>query len=292
MKSLISVVCFGLIVLGGPEGASAQEEEGCYPPCREGYTCHPVRHECVSSCNPPCRSGYVCDADRSECVSPCNPPCGPGESCSDSGECITEFAVERVAAPPPSAALPPIKEVGDRRFRLGILGRFGFGGSWTLENDVSKLLADGPGATLGFDLRFEKPPAKYVTLGVVLGNYWILPAILGEREYALDISPFVKPRYPFKAGSKEAEVYLFMQIGGSMIVLNSNNYTGTSLDNYLGGGFNFAIAPGFQIFVSSNVAVLFEIGYSYSWFGIPDDFYPWTLTLGQATIRTGIVRAF
>jgi hypothetical protein len=292
MKSLISVVCFGLIVLGGPEGASAQEEEGCYPPCREGYTCHPVRHECVSSCNPPCRSGYVCDADRGECVSPCNPPCGPGESCSDSGECITEFAVERVAAPPPSAARPPIKEVGDRRFRLGILGRFGFGGSWVLSDEFGNSAELAPGATLGLDLRFEKPPAKYVSLGVVLGNYWILPEAGRERDYALDVSMLVKPRYPFKAGKREAEAYLFMQFGGSMILLNSANWDINDF-NSIGGGFNFAVGPGFQIFVSDNLAVLFEIDYSYSWFGLSTVFDTTeTLTLGQATIRTGIVRAF
>jgi hypothetical protein len=196
-----------------------------------------------------------------------------------------------VAAPPPAAALPPIKEVGDRRFRLGIVGRFGFGGSWVLSDEFGDSLDLAPGATLGFDLRFEKPPAKYVSLGVVLGNYWILPDPLLERDYALDVSMLVKPRYPFKAGKREAEAYLFMQFGGSMILLNSTNW-GSDF-NSIGGGFNFAVGPGFQIFVSDNLAVLFEVGYSYSWFSITTVFdEAGILTLGQATLRVGIARAF
>ena len=94
-----------------------------------------------------------------------------------------------------------------------LLGRFGLGG--TLKNKFEDSFGGGgqmtadfePEATLGFELRLEKPLAKYVTAGALLSNYWYdIKGIEGfDRQYALDIAPFVKPRYPFLAGSKEEE---------------------------------------------------------------------------------------
>lgn len=213
-------------------------------------------------------------------------------------------AAEATAAPTATAAaVPPEERVGDRRFRLGLLGRFGFGGSFKLADEFSTVdLADflNKGATLGFDIRFEWAPGKFVTAGLVLGNYWLLVDTEANRDYALDVSPFVKPRYPFKAGKKEAEAYLFMHFGGSMIVLDSQwdqlaGAGGVGL-NSIGGGFNFTVAPGFQIFVSDSAIVIFEIGYSWSRFyiGASDGFTSTSinLTAGAATMRVGIARAF
>jgi hypothetical protein len=97
----------------------------------------------------------------------------------------------------------------------------------------------------------------------------------------------VKPRYPFKLGSKEAEFYLIMQVGGTLGVLNPENWI---LDNYIVGGFNFGVAPGFQVFVGSGVALIFEIGYAYTWLKVGD--LNAVVTFGQPTFRIGFARAF
>lgn len=194
-------------------------------------------------------------------------------------------------APSASADSKPTQAVGDLRFRLVLLGRFGLGG--TLRNKLEDPFGSGlqvsvdfePEATLGFDLRFEKPVAKYVTAGALLSNYWYSIKDIEDfgRQYALDIAPFVKPRYVFMAGSKEAELYVLLSFGGSLTKLD--------FDDEVYGGFNFGLSPGFQVFVASGFALVFEVGYAFSWFkvgGLADERF----TLGQAAIRVGFAAAF
>jgi hypothetical protein len=57
------------------------------------------------------------------------------------------------------------------------------------------------------------------------------------------------------------------------------------------GGFNFGVGPGFQVFVARSVALVFEVGYSYSWFKLSDDFVK-SSRVGQATPRFGFAFAF
>jgi len=285
MEKRILILCIGLLALvpslvakaqGGEELGSDGEEQtvaveqgdGCFPPCRSGYLCHPLKQECVQLCNPPCASG---------------------ETCTEEGECVA-------TGPPMTLAdSPSAAEAGDLRFRLVLLGRFGLGGK--LKNKFDDQFAGGrttaefgPEATLGFDLRFEKPAGKHVTAGALLSNYWWrLEGI--DRQYALDISPFVKPRYPFRAGSKEAEVYLLLSFGGSLTVVEFVDPSGFESTKEVYGGFNTGFAPGFQIFVSSSLALIFEVGYAFSWFKIGGSGNE-ILTLGQATIRLGFAVAF
>jgi hypothetical protein len=201
----------------------------------------------------------------------------------------------------------PGSENGDRRFRFVVLGRFGFGGTSRVNltepldfTDVTTIEGK-PGATLGFDLRFEKPVSKYVTVGGLISNYWLRPQrssnsfvdlrAIDPNEYALDISPFVKPRYPFRAGSREAEFYLFVYVGGSLLM--HDYFTDLSLNpiTTARGGFNFGVGPGFQVFVARSVALVFEVGYAYSWFKLSDDFVK-SSRVGQATPRFGFAFAF
>jgi hypothetical protein len=46
---------------------SSGASEGCFPKCRGGYVCSPMR-QCVSECNPPCGAGTECRAG--ECYAP------------------------------------------------------------------------------------------------------------------------------------------------------------------------------------------------------------------------------
>ena len=208
---------------------------------------------------------------------------------------VSAQAFEEGASPEPTPAEPgdsmQTQAVGNRRFRLVLLGRFGLGG--TLKNKFTDPFGSGlqgsvdfePTATLGFDLRFEKPVAQYVTAGALISNYWwsIKDAEDFDRQYALDIAPFVKPRYVLMAGSKEAELYVLLSFGGSLTRLD--------FDDEVYGGFNFGLSPGFQVFVASGFALVFEVGYALSWFkvgGLADERF----TLGQAAIRVGFAAAF
>ncbi|MGB5809840.1 MAG: hypothetical protein WBG86_04870 [Polyangiales bacterium] len=194
----------------------------------------------------------------------------------------------------------PSAELGDRRFRLVVLGRFGVGGKVKVAT-VDLLMIEGStieakaNTTFGLDLRFEKPIHRNVTIGGVLGSYWIGS---NDPDYALDVSALVKQRYVFRAGRKEAEVYLAVQFGGSLLVNRVYTFSqGGGMESSAtlrnpSGGFNVGIAPGFQVFVTHHVAVVLEVGYGYSWFRIKGGPLLDKLTLGQATIRTGFSLAF
>lgn len=169
-----------------------------------------VSVEPAKTCFPPCRTGYVCHPDTLECVSICNPPCANWETCTEEAEC----------APSSAATARVRRESGDRRFRIALLGRFGLGKKSVVKIDGSMFsgpdeLETTPGATLGFDLRFEKPVARFVTVGGLASNHWFRARRdpnetsrirnLNQKDYALDVAPVMKPRYPFTAGKNEAE---------------------------------------------------------------------------------------
>lgn len=195
-----------------------------------------------------------------------------------------------------SAAAAPRPD--DQRYRLVLLGRFGVGGSMKLSftdpelqrryDDITGALR--PDATLGFDLRFEKPVHRYVAVGAVVGNYWVdsFPGRLrpDRGDYGLDVSAFFKPRYQFPAGPRTAEVYLGVQFGGSMLI--SSVLPGTKDPS---GGWNVAVMPGIQVFVSDLAALVLEIGYQYNWFQISTDGVG-TFKLNQANFRLGVAFAF
>lgn len=242
------------------------------------------------SCFPACRAGYVCHPDKLECVSLCNPPCPSSDVCTEDAECLP-----RAPSPKPKA---------DQRFRVGLLARFGFGGKSVLKLNapdgisVPDEVSGTPGVTLGFDLRFEKPVARYVAVGGLISNYWLrsqrdegLPGGVNRSNYALDISPFVKPRYPFRTGKREAEAYVIVSIGGSLVVAELFDGVTTMLKRGVFGGFNWGIAPGFQVLVTEHLGVVLEVGYARSWFKLGTAFLENT-KIGQATLRIGFVFAF
>mgnify|MGYP001818641816 CR=1 FL=1 len=255
-----------------------------------------VSPEAVETCFPACRSGYVCRPEKLECVSICDPPCGDRETCSNDAECIKLRLLRAKERP----------RGGDRRLRLLLLGRFGLGPKVKLKYTDPFSSSDGvieetPRATLGFDLRVEKPVAKYVTVGGLVSNYWVrpertsrdgsTPSFLKPSNYALDISPFVKPRYPFKLGNKEAEAYVVIHVGGSLRVLEL--FDGVFLGSKTGvfGGFNWGVAPGFQVFVTRRIGLVVEVGYAKTWTKIGTSALEST-TVGQATVRFGFAFAF
>ena len=262
----------------------------------------PPSTEADEDCFPACRIGYVCHPQKGDCVSACNPPCANWEVCSEEAECVQR----------PGAVAQPSGEVGDRRFRIVLLGRFGLVGRsrTTVDSPFDSgefQIKYKPGATLGFDLRFEKPVAQYLSVGGLISNYWLrapskaggaATRSLNPNDYALDIAPFVKPRYSFRIGKKEAEAYLLLHIGGSLrqaapsYDVGSGGIVGTVDANPgIYGGFNWGVSPGFQVFVAQHVGVLIEFGYAYSWFKLNHSFAK-KIALGQGTLRFGFTFAF
>ncbi|MFW2390157.1 MAG: hypothetical protein ACN4G0_17605 [Polyangiales bacterium] len=282
----------------GPGPASSQdvEEEAALPAAPA-----PLAHDENASaapaagCFPDCRSGYVCHPEKLECVSICNPPCDRWETCTEEAECVPQGQKSKKQA----------GEVGDRRFRIVLLGRFGLvGKSKTTLADLygsGEIEVEGePGATLGFDLRFEKPVAQYLSVGGLISNYWIR----GQRDasgtaagsfkrgdYAFDIAPFIKPRYPFRAGKKEAEAYLLVNLGASLVLLDYFDGIQTNAITGVYPGFNFGVTPGFQIFVAEHLGLVVEFGYAYSWFKIGRTYISRT-RIGQGTLRFGFTVPF
>jgi len=255
-----------------------------------------VSAELAKTCFPPCRTGYVCHPDTLECVSICNPPCANWETCTEEAEC----------APNSAANARVRRESGDRRFRIALLGRFGLGGKSVVKIDGSIFsgpdeLETTPGATLGFDLRFEKPVARFVTVGGLVSNHWFRARRdrnetsrirnLNQKDYALDVAPFVKPRYPFKAGKNEAEAYIIINIGGSLLVMEISDGTFLMPKSGVFGGFNWGVAPGFQIFLAEHIGLVFEVGYARSWFKIGSSILK-NIKVGQATLRFGFTVPF
>ena len=279
------ISCVGLWVVVGASQVTAQEIEAS----ASGNESESLGIEEGDACFPPCRSGYLCHPVKAECVQLCNPPCASDEVCTEAAECV---AKEPTTAAPTGASREPT--TGDRRFRMLFLGRFGLGGRLKVKFDdffagAGSAVGDAR-ATLGFDLRFEKPVTKYVSVGGLISNYWFGPEG-GDRQYALDIAPFVKPRIPFRVGNQEAEVYLLFNIGGSLTSVEFVDPTGFNLVDEVYGGFNFGLAPGFQFFVADGFAIVFDVGYAFTWFKIGGDSnLRWTL--GQATVRVGFAAAF
>ena len=292
MKVLRLLLVAASLLLTSAQIALAQDPPESVPGEAESR----VSEEPAETCFPPCRAGYVCHPDRLQCVSLCNPPCANGEACTEEAECV----------PNSSASTRRQRDSGDRRFRIALLGRFGLGGKSVLKIDDSIISGSGefsatPGATLGFDLRFEKPVARYVTVGGLVSNHWFRGRRdqdgtsgirdLNRNDYALDIAPFVKPRYPFKAGKNEAEAYVIINIGGSLRLMEISDGTFLMLKTGVFGGFNWGVAPGFQIFLAEHVGLVFEVGYARSWFKIGSSILK-SLKVGQATLRFGVTIPF
>lgn len=277
------VGCVGVAVASLPGAATGQTGKAGSASSKKRSSTRPAKE-----CFPACRSGYVCQPEKLECVSVCNPPCDDDEVCTENAECIPDG---RLAEPEPERA-----ELGDRRFRLVLLGRFGLLGQLTL--GVRDFTGDVDGSfrpekpTTGFELRFEKPVRRYFSVGGLVSNYFIRPGGSGY-DYAADFAPFIKPRVPFRVGKREGEIYLTVHFGPSVLALrNISPFGATRLGH---PGFNVAASPGIQLFFSKSVALVFEIGYAYSWFRISDQGENVSLrklTLGQLTLRPGFAFAF
>lgn len=273
--------CIGAVLFALP-GAVAGQEGKAGPGTLQKQRSSRTAEECF----PACRRNYVCHPEKLECVSVCNPACDDHEVCTEDAACIPDGRFND----------PEREDLGDERFRVVLLGRFGVLGKLTL--GVRDFMGDVEESfrpekpTAGFELRFEKPVRRYFSFGGLLSSYFIRPGQSGY-DFAADFAPFIKPRVPFRVGKREGEVYLAVHFGPSVLALRNISAVGATRLGH--AGFNVGASPGIQLFFSKSVALVFEIGYAYSWFRISDqgeDASLRKLTLGQLTLRPGFAFAF
>lgn len=151
-----------------------------------------------------------------------------------------------------SADAASMKARFDMLFRLGFAGKIrvdgGSLGSASTDADTSP----------GVDLRGDLPIAKYVTLGPQVSIYAARPDFPGlDRNVFVDLSPFLKGRYPFLAGKKKAEVYGLFHVGFTMAFLRR---TTLAADRF-GPGWNIGLTPGFQIMLAHRFGLITEFGW-------------------------------
>lgn len=171
---------------------------------------------------------------------------------------------------------------GNRQPRFDLLFRLGFAGQITADADGASSASVDADTSPGVDLRGDFPIARHVTLGPQLSIYAARPDFATlDRNPIIDISPFVKGRYPFKVGRKRAEVYGLFQVGLTMVILRRD----TGAADRFGPGWNVGISPGFQILLARRFGLITEIG----WLRSQGNFDAGNLILNQGIWRIGFV---
>ena len=142
------------------------------------------------------------------------------------------------------------------RPRVDLLFRLGFAGKHKLDVPGGATPTVDAGTSPGFDLRVDIPVIRYLTLGPAFSFYVLRADVpLFDRNPVLDISAFMKGRYPFKAGRKKAEVYGLFHVGFSAVFVPDN------ADSF-GPGFNVGLTPGFQILLGRRFGLVTELGWA------------------------------
>lgn len=179
---------------------------------------------------------------------------------------------------------PTVAEANEANMkpRLDLLFRIGFAGKIRADPGVGATASVEADSSPGVDLRGDIPVAKHVTLGPQLSVYAIradFPSL--DRNPVVDISPFVKGRYPFRAGRKKAEAYGLFQVGLSMVFLRDS----TGASDRFGPGWNIGLTPGFQVLLRPRFGLLTELG----WLRTQGNFDAGNLILNQGVWRIGFV---
>lgn len=164
--------------------------------------------------------------------------------------------------------------------RLDLLFRLGFAGQLSLDVPGAVRVSTDADTAPGADLRVDIPIARYVTLGPLFSVYGVRADFPGlDRNPVVDISPFLKGRYPFWAGKKKAEVYGLFQVGFSMVFLRKS----TGADDRFGPGWNIGLTPGLQILLARRFGLITELG----WLRSQGNFSGGNLIVNQGVWRIG-----
>lgn len=190
-----------------------------------------------------------------------------------------------VMAPAIATFSPSVAFAGsaNMKTRVDLLFRLGFAGKWT-GLDLPGVVPPGADAdnSPGASLRVDIPIFRYMTLGPLLSAYAVRADFPGlDYNPVVDISPFVKGRYPFWAGKKKAEVYGLFQAGFTMAFLRGS----TRASDRFGPGWNIGLSPGFQILLGPRFGLLTELG----WLRTQGNFTDGNLVINQGVWRVGFV---
>ncbi len=193
---------------------------------------------------------------------------------------LTLTALVGTVHPLSASANAPAK-AANMKTRFDVLFRLGFAGS--IKADFGGVTTSSDADTSpGAELRVDVPVGRHVTLGPSLSVYAARADVPGQdRNPLVDISGFMKGRYPFKAGEKKAELYGLVQVGFTMAFLRQS----TGADDRFGPGWNIGIAPGVQILIAKHFGLLTEFG----WLRSQGKFDLSKLILNQAVWRVGFV---
>ena len=188
------------------------------------------------------------------------------------------------------AAMQPVEarangssKAANMKPRFDVLFRLGFAGKTAADFDGLGQVSGDADTSPGVDLRVDLPVARHVTLGPVISVYAARAKNIPgqDRNPLVDLSGFLKGRYPFKAGEKKAELYGLFQVGFTMAFLRKS----TMADDRFGPGWNIGIAPGLQILIGRHFGLLTEFG----WLRTQGNFEFSNLVLNQAVWRVGFL---
>lgn len=163
-------------------------------------------------------------------------------------------AASAVLVPSAAFAVEP-----NMKNRFDLLLRLGFGGSLVSDlGGVGRVRLDAD-ASPGGELRGDIPLTRHITMGPLAAVYMARPNAPGfERNPAVDLAPFVKGRYTFRAGKKKAEIYGLLHVGVTMAFIRRS----TRENNRFGVGWNIGLTPGFQVLIKKRFGVITELGWT------------------------------
>ncbi len=158
------------------------------------------------------------------------------------------------ASPSPALAVEP-----SMQNRFDLLFRLGFGGSIVSNLGGVGRVRLAAAATPGGELRGDIPLTKHITMGPLVAVYAARPNAVGfDRSPVVDLAPFVKGRYTFRAGRKKAEIYGLFHAGFSMAFIRRS----IRETSRVGAGWNIGLAPGFQVMIKKRFGIITELGWS------------------------------
>ena len=188
------------------------------------------------------------------------------------------FAVVLLLASVPSSATAD----ANMKARVPLLFRLGFAGKLSVDALGLPRASVDADTSPGIDFRVDVPVFRFITLGPVISIYAVRPVFPRlDRNPIVDISAFLKGRYPFLLGRKKGELYGMFQGGFSMVFLRKSS----NAPDRFGPGWNVGLAFGFQVLLARHFGLLTEIG----WLRSQGNFDGGNLIANQGVWRIGFV---
>lgn len=191
----------------------------------------------------------------------------------------------------------------DMRNRFGVKLMLGVGGEVEIDGNANVNLPivggvrgnvdDDMETSFGLALLFEAPFHQYFTAGGwIAGRSWNHDARDDrnvDRYAMMDLDGFIKVRIPVAAGGMDLEPYALLPLGLSV------NFPGDDDDDRVNTGFgwNSGLLLGAVLFVSDNIGLNLEVGYTVHnvTHEVDDTTADFDLSIGQGAFNVGLLVA-